>query len=331
MFKNIATLVHSKFFIIRLFLIAASTIYSAAVKARNYLYDKKILKSHNLSRFCIGVGNIVAGGTGKTPFVIWLAGKLKADGITAGVITNGYGGRKRGEYLVSDGKRIFMEPPEAQDEAYLIATHKIPVACGSNRLKAVELLGNVDCIIMDDGFQYRKARKEIELLILGEKPFDNNRLLPAGLMREPQASIKRANFILSGKPIIYNEIPIFSYELRPSAIVDKQHKKIMMSKLQKPIAAFCGIGNPDQFFKDLAILGVNPEKKIIFNDHHVYNKSDVKRLQSLGGTLITTEKDSVKLEGLKNLYILIREIIIKPDISAIIISEIRKNEQSCRK
>lgn len=321
----IEEVIHSDNFIITKLLRGISFFYSAAVKSRNYLYDKKIIKSYRMPHFCISVGNITAGGTGKTPFVIYLANMLKENGIKVGVITNGYKSKKKGAYLVSDGNAIYVKPPEAQDEAYLIAAHKIPVACGSNRLKAAALLGDVDCIILDDGFQYRKVNKDIEILILGEKPFDNNRLLPAGLLREQPASMKRASLILSRKSIIYNETPVFSYELKPLAIVDANHKKIRVENLPTPIFAICGIGNPNRFFKDLSILCVKPEKRIIFNDHHAYNKNDIKRLKSLKGTLITTEKDSVKLK-LKNLYILTREVIIKPDISTVIISKIRENE-----
>ncbi len=320
MFKNITKLVHSKFFIIRLFLISVSVMYSAAVKVRNYLYDKKILKSRSMPCFCIGVGNIVAGGTGKTPFVIWLAGKLKADGIAAGIITNGYGGKKRGEYPVSDGKKIFAKPPETQDEAYLIATHNIPVACGSNRLKAAELLDKVDCIILDDSFQYRKVKKDIEILILGKRPFDNGCMLPAGFLREDISGIKRADMIISQAPIDSAKIkvPVFRYKLTASNLLDSNGQSIAAKELKKPVTALCAIADPENFFNDLTAFGINPDKKISFSDHHIYNTKEINKFRELETSIVTTEKDEVKLGKMKNLYILKRKVEIKPDIYKII-------------
>ncbi|NOZ83698.1 MAG: tetraacyldisaccharide 4'-kinase [Epsilonproteobacteria bacterium] len=315
---RVQSIVHSDNIIIKLFLRTLSAPYSAATAVRNHLYDKKIFKSHNLPRFCIGVGNIVAGGTGKTPFVIWLAERLKADGITAGVVTNGYGGRKRGEYLVSDGKRIFMEPPEAQDEAYLIATHKIPVASGINRLKTVELLGDADCIIMDDSFQYRKIKKDIEILILGKKPFDNGYMLPAGLLRENISGMKRADMILSRTALKNNNVPVFQYKLSVSHPISSTGQKLSANNLERPITAFCAIADPENFFNDLVSIGINPDKTISFPDHHIYSRKEINKLRKSGASLITTEKDRIKLGKMKNLYILRRKVDIKPDIYKII-------------
>jgi len=311
---NAEKLVHSNSAFIKLFLKILSLPYSGIVAARNYLYDKTILKSYSFPCFCIGVGNIVAGGAGKTPFVIWLAEKLKADRITAGVITNGYGGKRKGEYLVSDGKTIFVKPPEAQDEAYLIATHKIPVASGSRRLKAAMLLKDVDCIILDDSFQYRKAKKDIEILILGKKPFDNGNLIPAGLLREQISGIKRADLILSQSALtIKSLVPVFRYNLRPSHLINSSGKSISIEELKKPVAALCAIANPKNFFNDLALLGIEPEKKFVFPDHHIYSKKETENFKRFS-SIITTEKDATKLSNLNNLFVLKRTVETEPDI-----------------
>jgi len=322
---KVIAIVHSSNPAIKKILKILSIFYGTAVFIRNYLYDKAILKSSNMPKFSIGIGNIIAGGAGKTPFVIWLAKKFKSDGITAGVITNGYGGKGKGEYLVSDGEKNFVHTPYAQDEASLIAAYNIPVASGRNRLRAAKLFQNVDCIIIDDSFQYRKAKKDIEILILSKKPFDNGLLLPAGLLREDISGIKRADIILSQSPLIQNKIPVFKYNLKPSCLASSSGQMVFIKKLKNPITAFCAIANPENFFDDLSSLGINIDRKMTFPDHHNYSKKEVSALAALSGSLITTEKDMTKLSDMKNLYILKQKIEIEPDIYKIIKEKFMRN------
>ena len=187
---------------LELFLRAVSPLYALSVGLRNYLYDKKISPQKRLPCKVISVGNIVVGGTGKTPMVIYLANLLQKKGFRPAVLSRGYMGKSKSPInIVSDGRRIFMKPEDCGDEPVLIsqAAKGIPVLTGPKRFLtgqvALEKFG-ADVLILDDGFQHRQLARDVDIVLLKtQTPFGNGCLLPAGPLRESPRALKRAGII----------------------------------------------------------------------------------------------------------------------------------------
>ena len=183
-----------------------SLIYGFAIFIRNKLYDWKILKIREVENVeIICIGNIVAGGSGKTPAVQYFVKKYLDEGKKVGVLSRGYKGKRNKEpMLVTDGKEIFATPLESGDEAYLHALNlKVPVVVSKNRYEgAVYLRDNckVDIIVMDDGFQHRKLKKNRNIILIdATNPFGGDEYLPKGRLRESVSSLKRADEIIITK------------------------------------------------------------------------------------------------------------------------------------
>ncbi|MEN6332456.1 MAG: tetraacyldisaccharide 4'-kinase [Smithella sp.] len=201
-------------------LYAISLPYRLIINLRNWLYDHKIFREIKLSSPVISVGNITAGGTGKTPCVIWLARMLKENGFRPVILSRGYGGKSSQPVnIVSDGKDILLSNIMAGDEPYLIARTlpDIPVITGPKRVltgkTAIEKFG-ADVLICDDAFQHRQIFRDINLVLLDSgKPLGNGHLLPRGILREPPSALHRADaFILtrSKKEETFEKLPLAS-------------------------------------------------------------------------------------------------------------------------
>ncbi|MCP4670090.1 MAG: tetraacyldisaccharide 4'-kinase, partial [Desulfobacula sp.] len=184
------------------FLYYLSQIYKIAVLFRHALFKFKIFKSRNLPCFVISIGNLVAGGTGKTPMTIYLARFLTSLGYKIAVVTRGYKGKfehKGG--IVCDGDKILCTQKEAGDEPYMMAhLLKLPLIAGKNRfnagMTALEKF-SPDIIILDDAFQHIALKRDLNLLLLDAKnPLGNHHLLPRGTLREPPSSIERSDAVI---------------------------------------------------------------------------------------------------------------------------------------
>ena len=182
-----------------------SYIYAVLLKTRGWLYDCGLFKQKQLPCGVISVGNIVAGGTGKTPVVIWIAKYLQSEGFQVGVLLRGYGREDRHSTLVvSDGKQVLTPLIESGDEAGMIARKLpgVPVVVGSDRhaagLEVIQLWGNTEgVLILDDGFQQRQLGRDLDILTIDStQPFGTGKLLPAGTLREPKTALKRADVLL---------------------------------------------------------------------------------------------------------------------------------------
>jgi len=300
-------------------LVGASLLYRAGVSLRNVLYDAGVFRTQKVPCRVVSVGNIMVGGTGKTPMVIMLARMLKEAGWRPAVLSRGYGGKKRDEIgVVSNGREVLMDPREAGDEPVLIAHSipEVPVIVASDRARAgrvaLESFGT-DVLILDDGFQHRRLARDIDIVLLdGNRPFGNGFLLPRGGLREPQSSLRRADMVIltsaegSNTPPLGNRYSgsVFAARRRPVELVKKQTRETcpLDCLSGKRICAFSGIANPWGFRETLEPLCGEIVSFLPFPDHHIYTAADVEHIRkafddSGAQALVTTEKDGVKLRG----------------------------------
>ncbi len=292
-------------------------LYFMLMRTRNLLYDKKLLEATKLDCKVISIGNISMGGTGKTPAVIALAKELKQKYKVA-VLSRGYGRKSRGLQLVSDGNQITKDWKTVGDEPFLIMKHlpDIPIVVDENRVRGGQYLVNKfnpDIIILDDAFQHRKIRRDLDIVIIAYSKNSSWRFL-----REPLGSLKRADFILLTSMTAnqnYNtreeRLSKFKTPLIPLAkTADKilvnfnQHKIETEAIRGKAVIIFSGIGNPDSFTKTVEGLGCKILKILTFKDHHFHTDSDTDKIKSHFDRLkpdyvLTTEKDLVKLPPTK--------------------------------
>ncbi len=312
------------------FLYYLSKIYKIAVLFRNTLYRLKIKKSRGLPCFVISIGNIVAGGTGKTPMTIYLANYLISLGYKVAIVTRGYKGKfEHTEGIVCDGNKIICTPLEAGDEPYMMAKLlKLPLIAGKNRFKAGMIAlekFSLDIIILDDAFQHISLKRDLNLLLLDARnPFGNNYLLPRGTLREPLSSIERSdaviythsnlnsaqNIHIDNNNIIPGEKPVFMSDHIPyiNKIVPENHFSLSETKSEEDISSyiqgkkvllFSGIANNSNLKKSCENMGFIINRHIKFSDHYHYTKSDIDKIKELFNHtkidfIVTTLKDHTK-------------------------------------
>ena len=309
------------------FLEFCSIFYGIGSSLKNLLYDRKILKPKKVQAYVISVGNITTGGVGKTPVVSEIAKYLIAKGEKVAIISRGYGGKLSNENIniISDGKNIFYNAQLAGDEPYWLAenTKGAYVLTCKNRYKACEYaIKNyaVTKIILDDGFQHRKLHRNLDIVLMdSEKGFGNEKLLPAGPLREGTEAFKRiSKIVIVSKNIDHTraekivkitakrmKIPTYICKTEPDYIYNIKTGERL--PLESEVTAICAIGQPGQFFDFLK--DYNVKEMIPFDDHHQYTLEDIK---SVKGNIVTTEKDAVKLKsfGKDNIYALKLKTII---------------------
>jgi len=314
--------------LIRLTLLPLSWLYLLIVKARNFFYERGIFKSKKLPCSVISIGNIVAGGTGKTPAAITIAKKLKGYGMRVAVISRGYGSKTRKEYdYVSDGEKLLLSPEEAGDEAHLLA-RSLPgvfVVIGKNRfLVGLEVVKRrqIDVIVLDDGFQHRKLARDLDIVTVdASQPLDfnpffffskkgknygTNMLLPSGTLREPKSSLKRADLILLTRVDQSDDVESIRAQLKKYApgvpIVESIHAPRSLRQIgsqsfldlsflaNKNVLAVCGIAHPEAFLKTLQSLNVKSTTLLDFFDHNDYVREDFKLISqaALKADLVVT-------------------------------------------
>ncbi len=249
------------------------------------------------------VGNIVVGGTGKTPFVIWLARKCKEKGLRIGIVLRGY--KRENENEVIEVKPLLSTAKEVGDEAILLALKTAcPVVVSADRNAAIEILVKkyqVDVVLSDDGLQHYQMARDVEIAIVdSERLHGNGRLLPAGPLREPISRLNSCDIVVanggSHKQPYYFET---AYTDLFSLASDTMRKPLSDFKNFK-VHAVAGIGNPKRFFTILQQAGIHVIQHI-YEDHHVYKQEDLTFDDDK--PIIMTEKDIVKCRKLagKNL------------------------------
>ncbi len=272
-------------------------IYGAASAFRNTLFDHGLLRARRLDRPVVSVGNLSAGGAGKTPFVIALGELFNARGVRFDVLSRGYGRKTRGVLVVDSGGTA----AEFGDEPLLIARRLgVPVIIGESRYAAGQLAEKKfgsQLHILDDGFQHRSLARDFDIVLMAGPEFDD-RLLPLGRLREPLSSLERADAI-----VLPAQLAIDSAALR-GKLVWRMKREIVVPAAPEAPLVFCGLARPQQFFAHVRAGGISPAAEVIFRDHHAYGRSDIERLLAtrarLGaGGFVTTEKDAINLGPLQ--------------------------------
>lgn len=311
-----------------LFLSVLSALYGWICGVRILMFRWGVLRTRRLNTLVISVGNLTAGGTGKTPLVIALAGILSRRGMRPAVLSRGYKRQRREPVKwVSDGRSILADPREAGDEPYLLATRLtgIPVVVGADRYRAGrELLHRcrVNAILLDDGYQHLYLHRDVNLLLIdGTLPFGpgpaGGRLLPRGTLREPLSAMRRASAVLVSRmeqtgrwdeihravQALHPGVPVFRVFFRPTALIH-----VLSGEEGEPgrlkdrsVVAASGIGRPDTFRFFLEGVGAKMSAALEWEDHHDYSAADVGRMLAVArgrnaDFVVTTEKDAVKIK-----------------------------------
>ncbi len=280
--------------------------YAWAIKLRNLLYDKGLLKSHRLSVPVISVGNLSVGGSGKTSLVLYLARHLQERKHVC-ILSRGYKRRTKGTLLVSYKGKLLCGWEESGDEPYMMASllTSSSVVVDEDRyrggLYAVRELG-AQVILLDDGFQHRRLFRDLDIVVLKERDL-RDRLLPFGRLREPVSSLRRAHaLVLSYQDVkewdYKTDIPTFKLYRANWRVCDEEGKEVDVKG--REFMAFAGLGDNGQFFKTLEKLEVKMKKRLSFPDHYHYRDFNLER----GQEYITTLKDFVKLKNREGVYYL---------------------------
>lgn len=284
---------------IRWLLSPLSALYRTIIWLRRHCYSIGIFKQQRLVVPVIIVGNVSVGGTGKTPFVIWLAKQLQQAGFRPGIISRGYGGHtdKYPQRVESSSN-----PAIVGDEPIIIHRHtQCPMAVAPDRFSAGKmLLQQSDCniIIADDGLQHYALARDIEIVIVdGDRLFGNKYCLPAGPLREPLSRLEQVDFIVHNGGKSSAQFQMNLSQIPAINLLEPTIHKNITDFVDQPVHAVAGIGNPDRFFKQLIKQGLNiiPHP---FNDHHIFQSNDISFNDS--NPILMTEKDAVKCQHFVN-------------------------------
>lgn len=313
-------------------LLGLSALYRVIVRSRALLYAWGVMKAKRLPCLVISIGNIAAGGTGKTPFAIHLAAELNAMGYRVVILSRGYkGGYEKHGGIVSDGHSLLLAPHQAGDEPYLMASllPGVPVVVGADRYTsgclAMERF-HPDLILLDDGFQHIQLYRDLNLLLLDARmPLGNGHLLPRGTLREPENTYERADALIftrcqSDADLHKHQKPWFT---RHRAHFYCGHRTVLRCMIPQgcasspklltadavgkpgpdipsPAFAFAGLARNDTFWAALTDMGIHLSGKMDFGDHHRYTQPDLDKIasearKSASKCWITTDKDFVRL------------------------------------
>ena len=308
-------------------LIPFGKFYGWVMDARNASYDRGIFRVHDLGARTVSVGNLTTGGTGKTPLVAMIGECLAERGETVCILTRGYGRKNVGErVVVSDGKSVLADAETGGDEPVELARKligKAIVIADANRVSAgiwaKEQFG-VTAFILDDGFQHRRAKRDLDIVCIdATNPCGNGRILPAGNLRESFRSLNRADAIVLTRTNLVDSThaiierlkkrnptaPIFQMSITITAFVkledflNDQPAAENGPNFSSPFG-FCGLGNPENFRKQLEEEHFQLTGFHAFSDHKKYTHADIdaietEAMQTHSDSLLTTSKDAEKL------------------------------------
>ncbi len=302
-----------------------SVLYGAVVRVRVWLYAQGWLKQNRLKGTVISVGNLTVGGTGKTPMVIWLAEKFLAEGKRVAILSRGY----RGANGTSDEIELMKFRLQG----------RVSFGVGKDRFAEGHRLESqkaIDIFLLDDGFQHLQLARDLDILLMDvSRPLAGESLLPAGRLREPVAAMSRANLIIFTRAETasgtleaigkLHQYPVFAASTRllgfrrfGGEITTLFAKEIGAG----PFFAFCGLGNPNAFFRDLGNWGLAICGQAVFPDHHRYTRRDVLAIKEAGervgaNSFLTTEKDEQNLGGLAfdeaPLFVAVIDLVVTPE------------------
>ncbi|MDW6003690.1 tetraacyldisaccharide 4'-kinase [Vibrio mangrovi] len=270
-----------------------SRLYRVVSESRKKAYQQGRKATYRAPVPVIVVGNITAGGNGKTPIVVWLVEALQQMGMTPGVISRGYGG-KAPQYPLLLKQDTPVE--HCGDEPKLIYQRTgAPVAVAPRRADAVKALlsQGVNVVVADDGLQHYALERDVEIVVVdGQRRFGNQQFIPYGPLRESLHRLETVDFVITngGEPGS-DEIPM---TLAPQQAVNLCSGIRKDVKQLNRLSAVAGIGNPSRFFQTLSQLGASLVATREFADHYQYSSSDIEGLSQEAEHIIMTEKDAVK-------------------------------------
>jgi tetraacyldisaccharide 4'-kinase len=293
--------------ILRTGLWLASIPYGQAVRCRNGAYDRLWKCSHSARVPVVSVGNLTVGGTGKTPCVEYIARFYRRCERRVAILSRGYGGAggRNDEALVLEDNLLDVPHLQGADRVALAG------------IAVLELESEV--LLLDDGFQHRRLRRDLDVVLLdATNPWGHGYLFPRGLLREPARSLGRAGMVLltrcdqvdaSTLGRLRQEVARLAPGVavgetihRPTGWINSERASMVLCDWSaRPVAGFCGIGNPDAFRRTLADAGMQTAAFRVYPDHHAYTRADVAELQAWASqqakdcVVVTTQKDLVKL------------------------------------
>lgn len=283
--------------------IPLSALFVAITVLRRWAYRCRALRTVRLTVPVVVVGNISVGGTGKTPFAIWLAGALRARGYHPGIVTRGYGGRSEDWPVVVT---VESDPVLVGDEAVLLARRTgLPVVAGPDRVAAAKRLlrdGTVNVIVSDDGLQHYRLARDMEIILFdAERGLGNGWRLPAGPLRESARRLARADLAVAkiGKtPPVPLPVRALKMSLRVQEVVsmDGSRTVALDSFAGQQVYAVAGIGHPQQFFALLTAHGLRVKGRAL-PDHAQVSVTDLDFQDTR--PVFMTEKDAIKCRGFK--------------------------------
>jgi tetraacyldisaccharide 4'-kinase len=300
----------------RIFLRVASLGYELAARVRSALYDHHLLRMHRVNAVVLSVGNLTAGGTGKTPLVVWLTRQLQAKGLRVAILTRGY---------KATDQTSNIKHQTYNDEPAELATQcpGVPIIISPDRVAgAAEAIRehNAQVLVLDDGFQHRRLARDLDIVTIDATvPFGYGRLLPAGLLREPIVGLQRANAVVLTRCDqvalqTVDDIEATIHGVNPDLLVARSAHalasvefadgaKTSPARLEgRKVFVFCGIGNPEGFLRTVESCGCRIVGKRIFDDHQVYSSQIMTDLiaqakSSWADLLLTTQKDWTKVKS----------------------------------
>ncbi|MCJ7590115.1 MAG: tetraacyldisaccharide 4'-kinase [Woeseiaceae bacterium] len=274
-------------------LLPLSGLYWLLLSLRSLLFRCGLFRTCKAHAPVIVVGNITAGGTGKTPTVIWLVNELRAKGYTPGIVSRGYGGSKSGTSMRVD---IDSDAAVVGDEPVLLARRaRCPVAVDSDRVRAAAMLvdDGVDVIIADDGLQHLRLQRDFEICVVdGERGLGNRRLLPAGPLREAPERLQSVDQVLVNGTTELPGAIAFELVAREATRLNGSLARPLQGFKDTTVHAVAGIGNPKRFFDLLRTHGIQVIEHS-FPDHAALSKADLQFGDDFN--VFMTEKDAVKV------------------------------------
>lgn len=279
-------------------LLPFSFLFRLIVAIRRFLYRFHLCRTVKFKVPVIVVGNIVAGGAGKTPFVIWLAEQLREQGYRPGIVSRGVGGKRHRKPHVVE---FSDESAVVGDEALLLRRRAAcPVVLCVDRVAAVKtLLAQTDCdvVISDDGLQHYRMGRQLEIAVVdGDRRCGNGYMMPAGPLREPVSRLDEVDFVV----VNGGRDDELSMQLRPRELASVANPQCVLSLdafVGQTVHAVAGIGHPERFFNSVKQLGCTPIPHA-YPDHYAYQASDITFHDSC--PVLMTEKDAVKCAGFAN-------------------------------
>ena len=299
-------------------------IYLSIVQLRNSMFDRQLFRSWKSPLPVVSIGNLSAGGTGKTPLVDWVVKYYLSIGCKPAIVSRGYLRQSKGVQLVSDGQKIMLGSREAGDETAMLAWNNPDaiVVVAEKRKDAVAYITRhfakrlPGVIILDDAFQHRAIERELNIAIINsEEPFTKAKMLPEGRLREPLKNLSRADLIILNKitdeeraGIIMKELektgrPVVKARIKNGELICFSGTFASSDEAPLPqhlnVLAFAGIASPESFLESLQKEGVHIAAHRFFRDHEAYSAKKLKAVsleaEKKELSLVTTEKDYFRM------------------------------------